>query len=95
MKRRSATKPTNGAHANDHPGILVEFYRFADDAPWIAFVRGPRGMNVYAHGDTIAQTRRRLRVEFVAVIGRERGPAIWRNRAETMPLGAEEREAQG
>lgn len=81
------------ARAEARRGILVEFHRFDDSGPWVVFVRGPRGTNVHAHGDTIAVARRRVRAELAAVAGRAKSAELWRRRGETMPAGAEELEA--
>jgi hypothetical protein len=91
-KRYFTPKEIKAARAAARRSILVEFAQWNARGPWIAFVRGPRGTNVYAHGEKIPVARRRARAELVAAVGKTRAAELWRGRAETMPAGAEEDE---
>lgn len=93
-KRYFTPKQIREARAAARRSILVEFHRFEESGPWIVFVRGPRGTNVHAHGETIVAARRRVRAELAVVVGKTRAAELWRGRAETMPAGAEELEAR-
>ncbi len=86
-------KQIREARAAARRSILVAFFRW-DEGPWVVLVCGPKGTNVHARGDTIAEARRRVRAELSAVVGKKRAAELWRERAETMPVGAEEQEAR-
>ncbi len=93
QKRYFNAKQIREARVEPRRG-MVEFHRFHEDGPWIVFLRGPWGStNVHARAQTIAAARRRARAEIVAVAGKSKSAALWRDRAETMPAGAEEFEA--
>lgn len=72
--------------------LVVEFYP-RDEAPtWVAVVHGAKANGATAQADTIGRARRRLRAALERAVGKRTAIRLWRDRAETMPAGAEEPE---
>lgn len=92
LRQQNTPAQIAAIHARAKRMILVEFYP-RDEAPtWVAVIHGTTADGVTAAADTIGRARRRLRAALERAVGKRTAIRLWRDRAETMPAGAEEPE---